>query len=217
MAASCKKEEREAGLLVKQQGMSKLHAKMLSKEAAAQLAVPSFRVYYSVASAGAVPFLWESQPGTPKNDSSSAAALTPPLTPPPSYYAAAANKAGDGGGAGGWARRRRRGIFTFLRLRSSAGRTATTPPPQCSLSSASWSTSSSSSSTMSPVFAVQSSSPSPAAPVAGRHRRTFSAGEDDECFGMEHECCERGIVKGCSVVGAVRSALATVVSAGRRA
>ncbi|KAK3140626.1 hypothetical protein QOZ80_5AG0403490 [Eleusine coracana subsp. coracana] len=211
MAASCK-EEREPGLLVKQ-GMSKLHAKLLSKEAAAQLAVPSFRVYYSVASAGAVPFLWESQPGTPKNDSSSAAALTPPLTPPPSYYAAAANKAAAGGG--GWARKRRRGIFTFLRLRSSAGRTATTPP-QCSLSSASWSTSSSSSSTMSPVFAVQSS-PSPVPAAAGRHHRTFSAGEDDECFGMEHECCERGIVKGCSVVGAVRSALATVVGGGKPA
>ncbi|XP_023736111.2 uncharacterized protein LOC111884013 [Lactuca sativa] len=44
----------------------------------------SFRVlYYGTASAGSVPFMWESQPGTPKH------ALTesslPPLTPPPSY------------------------------------------------------------------------------------------------------------------------------------
>uniref|UniRef100_A0A0E0PKX4 Uncharacterized protein n=1 Tax=Oryza rufipogon TaxID=4529 RepID=A0A0E0PKX4_ORYRU len=46
---------------------------------------PSFRVYYGVASAGSVPFLWESAPGTPKNDAIFAAAL-PPLTPPPSYY-----------------------------------------------------------------------------------------------------------------------------------
>lgn len=45
----------------------------------------SFRLlYYGSASAGSVPFMWESQPGTPKH------ALTesslPPLTPPPSYH-----------------------------------------------------------------------------------------------------------------------------------
>ncbi|KAI3705001.1 hypothetical protein L1987_75231 [Smallanthus sonchifolius] len=45
----------------------------------------SFRVlYYGSAAAGSVPFMWESQPGTPKH------ALTesslPPLTPPPSYH-----------------------------------------------------------------------------------------------------------------------------------
>ncbi|PWA96281.1 hypothetical protein CTI12_AA041760 [Artemisia annua] len=43
----------------------------------------SFRVLYYGASKGSVPFMWESQPGTPKH------ALTqsslPPLTPPPSY------------------------------------------------------------------------------------------------------------------------------------
>nr|GMC85910.1 YLP motif-containing protein 1-like [Ipomoea batatas] len=34
-----------------------------------------------------VPFVWESQPGTPKHRfADSAAALRPPLTPPPSYY-----------------------------------------------------------------------------------------------------------------------------------
>uniref|UniRef100_A0A0E0L160 Uncharacterized protein n=1 Tax=Oryza punctata TaxID=4537 RepID=A0A0E0L160_ORYPU len=53
---------------------------------------PSFRVYYGVASAGSVPFLWESAPGTPKKDAISAAAL-PPLTPPPSYYS---SKKGSG-------------------------------------------------------------------------------------------------------------------------
>ncbi|KAJ1262381.1 hypothetical protein BS78_09G103300 [Paspalum vaginatum] len=45
---------------------------------------PSFRVYYGVASAGSVPFMWESAPGTPKNTISST--TLPPLTPPPSYY-----------------------------------------------------------------------------------------------------------------------------------
>ncbi|KAL0401113.1 UNVERIFIED_CONTAM: hypothetical protein Slati_4141200 [Sesamum latifolium] len=43
----------------------------------------SFRVLYYGGAAGSVPFLWESQPGTPKhtfNDDP-----LPPLTPPPSY------------------------------------------------------------------------------------------------------------------------------------
>jgi hypothetical protein len=202
MAASCKEEIREPGLFVKQG--SKLHAKMLSKEAAAQLAVPSFRVYYSVASAGAVPFLWESQPGTPKNDSPSAAAL-PPLTPPPSYYAS------DKKGGGGRSSKKRRGaaaIFAFLRRQPQRRQTSNAS------STSSWSTSSSSSTTMSPVFTVQS--PAAGGGPRGRHRRTFSAGggTDERCFQVEHECCERGIVKGCSVVGAVRNVLATVVGGG---
>ena len=154
----------EPGLFVKQG--SKLHSKMLSKEAAAQLAVPSFRVYYSVASAGAVPFLWESQPGTPKNDSPSAAAL-PPLTPPPSYYAAGR------GGAGGRSRKRRPGligaILPRIALLRRPGRTA----PCSSWSSSSWSSSSSNTSSMSPVFTVLSS---PAAGGSrGHHSRAFSA------------------------------------------
>ncbi|XP_042400694.1 uncharacterized protein LOC121990656 [Zingiber officinale] len=59
-----------------------LCSRLLSKHDSA--GNPSFRVlYYGVAS-GAVPFLWESQPGTPKHTSSAAA--LPPLTPPPSYF-----------------------------------------------------------------------------------------------------------------------------------
>lgn len=222
MASAGGKEE--PGLLVKQG--SKLHAKMLSKEAAAQLAVPSFRVYYPVASAGAVPFLWESQPGTPKNDSPSAAAL-PPLTPPPSYYSSAGR-----GGAGGRSSRTRRpggGLLgailpriTLLR-RPGSGGSRTTPAACSSWSSSSWSSSSSNTSaTMSPVFTVQGAS-------RGHHRRAFSAGaggvDDDEgeatprCFWTERECCEKRVVKGCGVAVAVRNALATVVGGkpGRRA
>uniref|UniRef100_A0ACD6A2A5 Uncharacterized protein n=1 Tax=Avena sativa TaxID=4498 RepID=A0ACD6A2A5_AVESA len=63
---------------------------------------PSFRVYYSLR-AGAVPFTWESAPGTPKRGCTTAAAtnavvpesgaagdggaamLLPPISPPPSY------------------------------------------------------------------------------------------------------------------------------------
>ncbi|XP_038885974.1 putative protein TPRXL [Benincasa hispida] len=43
----------------------------------------SFRVYYGGAT-GAIPFRWESRPGTPKHPFSDTS--IPPLTPPPSYY-----------------------------------------------------------------------------------------------------------------------------------
>ncbi|URE01159.1 hypothetical protein MUK42_03701 [Musa troglodytarum] len=46
-------------------------------------ATPSFRVYHEVVPAS-VPFVWESQPGTPK--ATFAATQLPPLTPPPSYF-----------------------------------------------------------------------------------------------------------------------------------
>ncbi|KAJ8427677.1 hypothetical protein Cgig2_027984 [Carnegiea gigantea] len=46
----------------------------------------SFRVYYG-ATGAAVPFMWESQPGTPKHPifDKSSDNIVPPLTPPPSY------------------------------------------------------------------------------------------------------------------------------------
>ncbi|CAN6340757.1 unnamed protein product [Urochloa humidicola] len=206
MASAAGKEE--ADLFVKQG--RKLHSNMLSKEAAAQLAVPSFRVYYSVASAGAVPFLWESQPGTPKNDHPSAAAL-PPLTPPPSYYSAGR------AGAGGRSRKRRPGLFGSILPRMAFLRRPGRTAPCSSWSSSSWSSSSSNTSSMSPVFAVPSSSP-PARGSRGHHRRAFSAGAGGEltapppCFwAEERECCEKRVVKGCGVAVAVRNALATVV------
>ncbi|CAN6349818.1 unnamed protein product [Urochloa humidicola] len=199
--------EDEPGLFVKQG--SKLHSKMLSKEAAAQLAVPSFRVYYSVASAGAVPFLWESQPGTPKNDSPSAAAL-PPLTPPPSYFSA--GRRGDRSGG----KRRRPGLLGAILPRIAfLRRPGPTAPCSSPWSSSSWSSSSSNTSSMSPVFAVQSS-PAARGSRGGHHRRAFSAGAGGElaappCFWAERDCCEKGVVKGCGVAVAVRNALASVV------
>lgn len=45
---------------------------------------PSFRVLYYGGAAGAVPFMWESQPGTPKHAFSTE--TLPPLTPPPAYH-----------------------------------------------------------------------------------------------------------------------------------
>ncbi|KAK2647495.1 hypothetical protein Ddye_014984 [Dipteronia dyeriana] len=50
---------------------------------------PSFRFYNNYD--GAVPFLWESRPGTPKC-SFNETTLLPPLTPPPSYYYFDSNK-----------------------------------------------------------------------------------------------------------------------------
>ncbi|KAF3330430.1 hypothetical protein FCM35_KLT03784 [Carex littledalei] len=59
----------------------KFYSRLLTKESS--VANPSFRVYYGGASS-AVPFLWESQPGTPKHPMYDA--TLPPLTPPPSYF-----------------------------------------------------------------------------------------------------------------------------------
>ncbi|XP_066364621.1 uncharacterized protein [Miscanthus floridulus] len=65
------------------------YARLLTKESSVGNP-PSFR-YYG-AGTGAVPFVWESQPGTPKDAYSSssrmlaAAAVAPVITPPPSYY-----------------------------------------------------------------------------------------------------------------------------------
>ncbi|NP_001143000.2 hypothetical protein Zm00014a_028330 [Zea mays] len=83
--AAVSSQDKEGALQLKQAGESKVFSKLFTRESSA--AAPSFRVYYGVASAGSVPFLWESQPGTPKNDAVSTATL-PPLTPPPSYYTA---------------------------------------------------------------------------------------------------------------------------------
>lgn len=60
-----------------------IFSKALSKESS--VANSSHRVYYGGAS-GAVPFMWESRPGTPKHHTLSDTSLVPPLTPPPSYY-----------------------------------------------------------------------------------------------------------------------------------
>ncbi|ESW12127.1 hypothetical protein PHAVU_008G086700 [Phaseolus vulgaris] len=60
----------------------KFFSRLLSKENS--MSKPSFRM------AVAVPFVWESQPGTPKYTFSQD--TLPPLTPPPSYYAKSTKK-----------------------------------------------------------------------------------------------------------------------------
>ncbi|CAL4936696.1 unnamed protein product [Urochloa decumbens] len=76
------------------------------------LATASFRVYmYYGLRAGAVPFLWESAPGTPKSAAvaatmasvapakmvaaTDAAGGLPPISPPPSYHSSQLNKMGS--------------------------------------------------------------------------------------------------------------------------
>ncbi|CAI9782345.1 unnamed protein product [Fraxinus pennsylvanica] len=59
----------------------KIFSRLLSKETSKSN--PSFRVYYGDVSS-AVPFVWETTPGTPKHTFSDNS--IPPLTPPPSYY-----------------------------------------------------------------------------------------------------------------------------------
>ncbi|KAE8655637.1 putative Structural maintenance of chromosomes protein 1 [Hibiscus syriacus] len=72
-------ELHQKGLQIKQ--ADKFFSRLMSKETSTVNS--SCRVYYGGAS-GAVPFTWESHPGTPKHPSSDAALH--PLTPPPSYY-----------------------------------------------------------------------------------------------------------------------------------
>ncbi|GMI73233.1 hypothetical protein HRI_000992600 [Hibiscus trionum] len=72
-------QHHQKGLQIKQE--DKFFSRLMSKETST--ANSSCRVYYGGAS-GAVPFMWESHPGTPKHPSSDTA--IPPLTPPPSYY-----------------------------------------------------------------------------------------------------------------------------------
>ncbi|CAL5351599.1 unnamed protein product [Camellia sinensis] len=80
MFTSSSPELPQKSLQIKQD--DKFFSRLESKERSS-MGSPSFRVYYGGVSV-AVPFLWESQPGTPKNPLCDTS--LPPLTPPPSYY-----------------------------------------------------------------------------------------------------------------------------------
>nr|XP_027104207.1 uncharacterized protein LOC113725301 [Coffea arabica] len=60
----------------------KFFSRLLSKESSKREEA-SFRVLYYGGNSGSIPFMWESQPGTPKHTFSDNS--LPPLTPPPSY------------------------------------------------------------------------------------------------------------------------------------
>ncbi|KAF8662995.1 hypothetical protein HU200_055582 [Digitaria exilis] len=217
----------EDSLQLKHEGGSKVFSKLFTRESSA--AAPSFRVYYGVASAGSVPFMWESQPGTPKNDAISTATL-PPLTPPPSYYTAAHShrrssaSAVPSGAGGGKKHSTTKQYMSFLSTilpkiilhRRRSGRSS-------SSSSGSPSAASSCSSSSSSAFSSVSfrSAQSPAACSSMRRRvYAFSVGdagdgEEEErrpaatCFsGVRHESFRA--FKGSRVAMTVKSALASV-------
>jgi hypothetical protein len=66
-------------LRIKQDG--KFYERLLTKESSGNSL--SFRYYW--AEPGSVPFVWETQPGTPKDIAALAAGALPAITPPPSY------------------------------------------------------------------------------------------------------------------------------------
>ncbi|KAI0526969.1 hypothetical protein KFK09_002565 [Dendrobium nobile] len=117
----------------------KFYSRVLSKENSAKN--PSFRVYYGVAS-GSVPFLWESQPGTPKHPM--ADSTLPPLTPPPSYYTSSNKKTN-------FIKSHKQNLFQAMlpRLRKPHTPPPQPPPPSASSSSGSHRRGRSSSSTIS--------------------------------------------------------------------
>ncbi|KAF5752614.1 hypothetical protein HS088_TW01G00529 [Tripterygium wilfordii] len=64
----------------------KFFNRLMSKELASSSSLNTSSHHYYVGASGSVPFLWESQPGTPKHVLFSGnSSLLPPLTPPPSY------------------------------------------------------------------------------------------------------------------------------------
>ncbi|XP_047061685.1 YLP motif-containing protein 1-like [Lolium rigidum] len=230
--------EEEAAAIQPKQGSGKVFSvsRLLTRDSSAG-AAPSFRVYYGVASAGAVPFLWESQPGTPKNDAASDATM-PPLTPPPSYYAAAkedprSRKAGGGGG-------KKVGILGYILPRFAMARRRTRPSgsPTSSFSSVSSSSSSSASTTFSSFRGAQSPAcssmrsggssrmraPSSCSSMRGgrgygssrMHSSSASSFSDEDdtaaaalaCFGVRGESFRA--LKACRVAMTVRSALGSV-------
>jgi hypothetical protein len=74
MFSSKSEQQQKTILQIKQD--DKFFCRLLTKESS--ISNPSFRVAITV------PFVWESQPGTPKYTFSEK--ILPPLTPPPSYY-----------------------------------------------------------------------------------------------------------------------------------
>ncbi|GAB2288212.1 hypothetical protein Dimus_022554 [Dionaea muscipula] len=190
---------------------SRLLAKEQNNNRAAES--PSFRVYYGTAT-GSVPFMWESQPGTPKH--TLAGTTLPPLSPPPSYNTKSHEKSS--------AKRRRSQVLKLLAsffprqplVRRNAHVTPTSPVSvfRSSLSSSS-SSSSFSSRTGKPIF-------------LRRRRRRFllfsrtaspfhsemSAAEEEE--DVHHgsptpALCFSGSGRGCGRMGSVKVALRSFV------
>lgn len=170
----------------KMEGVSRARA-LSSKETRVSVDTgeTSFRVYYG-ATGAAVPFMWESQPGTPKHPIFSKNDNTlPPLTPPPSYCSRPSSDPSN-------ISRKHKIFRTFLSSITRRSRSHVTPTSSLSISSCnsyssplSWSTSTSSTST-------RSSSPrsSPRKKCNKSHKRSFSfcsLRENAPLFGKEEQ------------------------------
>ncbi|KAK6943393.1 hypothetical protein RJ641_024495 [Dillenia turbinata] len=181
---------------------------MLPKKEPTTMACPSFRVYYGDVS-GAVPFMWESRPGTPKNPLSETS--IPPLTPPPSYYYKLNQNP---------IKKHSRSNHLLSNVfpkitRKKAQLLSSSPCLSPSLSSSSSTWSSSSHSTMStPSMMKRSRFPSP--------RSSYDSRVDDEeiairsptstlCFGMGGENSIPKL-KGCHSIAVMKRALLSMVS-----
>ncbi|KAJ7959560.1 Alkylated DNA repair protein [Quillaja saponaria] len=75
-------QEQEKSLQIKQD--DRFFSRLMSKETSMANS-SSIRVPYYGGGSVSVPFMWESQPGTPKHTLFSDQTTLPPLTPPPSY------------------------------------------------------------------------------------------------------------------------------------
>lgn len=156
----------------------KFFSRLMSKETS--MANSSCRVYYGEAS-GAVPFIWESQPGTPKHPFSDPSINDPPLTPPPSYASSTTTTTTS--------KSMKHKLFTAGTIFFSKKSTTTTT---CTKSLNSWSVSSLSSSSSSSSSLNSSASYSNGGPCSGgrrqRRRRCYASGIPFDVYDYdEHE------------------------------
>lgn len=120
----------------------KFFSRLLSKETCNNSKDSSFRVLYYGGAAGAIPFTWESRPGTPKHTFSDTCSSLPPLTPPPSYQTIPFHSRPD---------RKPNKLLQFLRMPSSSHRKNKSSAQSPSFSSSSFSSSSYSNSISTPI------------------------------------------------------------------
>ncbi|XP_010937980.1 uncharacterized protein [Elaeis guineensis] len=183
----------------------KFYSRLLSKESSP--ANSSFRVYYGVAS-GSVPFLWESQPGTPK--STIPTTTLPPLTPPPSYYSSPTSTISKKSS-------KSKLIHTILPKLTTLRKDHAPPSPSVSLSSSPASSSSSS------LFSPLGSTGTHQRRRSSSSRLSFSSpGEDEEsddgsptstlCFRVRRGATGR--LRGCHSFVNIKNTLLSIVDHG---
>ncbi|XVF82006.1 hypothetical protein PTKIN_Ptkin16aG0008200 [Pterospermum kingtungense] len=211
----------QKGLQIKQD--DKFFSRLMSKETS--MANSSSRVYYGGAS-GAVPFMWESQPGTPKHPSSDTA--IPPLTPPPSYHSSFRSKSMQ--------KKSMKPTFLSSILPRLMVSTSSRKKTHASPSSSSWSSASSSSSLSSWSYHSSSSSSANSKNIKFHRRSYFSCsrspvhsfcmedGNDDEgglgssptstlCFGVKRRNLNKFRAGQYSIVN-MKKALLSILSHG---